>query len=140
MINEFKGSTKWLSNFQHAPITYHGLYVPTNEHAFQMAKTVERLEQQDIVFAVTPGRAKRLGRTCTLRPEWEKVKDDVMLEITILKFVQHPDLLKKLLDTGSEELLEGNTWGDCYWGVDLETGRGRNQLGKTLMKVRGMLG
>lgn len=140
MIKEFRGDTRWLSNFYWAPLTYYGLYVPTNEHAFQLAKAVDPLERQNIGYATTPSKAKKLGRVCQLRPEWEKIKDDVMLEITILKFVMHEDLRKKLLGTGDQELLEGNTWGDTYWGVDLHTLEGRNQLGKTLMEVRRLLG
>ena len=37
------------------------------------------------------------------------------------------------------ELVEGNTWGDMYWGVDLHTMKGQNKLGKILMKVRNEL-
>ncbi len=45
-----------------------------------------------------------------------------------------PALRDALLDTGHAELIEGNTWGDVYWGVF--GGRGRNQLGRTLMRIR----
>ena len=40
-------------------------------------------------------------------------------------------------DTNNEELIEGNTWNDTYWGVC--NGRGQNHLGKILMKVRSLL-
>ena len=36
----------------------------------------------------------------------------------------------------TEELVEGNTWGDSYWGYDLEKNEGKNILGKLLMQVR----
>jgi hypothetical protein len=42
-----------------------------------------------------------------------------------------------LLDTEDAELVE-HTGNDSYWG-DGGNGLGRNQLGKTLMKVRSML-
>ena len=45
-----------------------------------------------------------------------------------------PQLRDALLATGDAELVEGNTWGDTYWGVC--RGRGRNQLGQTLMRIR----
>ena len=32
--------------------------------------------------------------------------------------------------------MEGNTWHDVYWGVDLCTGEGENHLGKILMAQR----
>ena len=57
-----------------------------------------------------------------------------MLNVVRAKFDQHPDLAQKLLETGDEELVEGNTWGDRYWGVC--GGKGKNMLGKILMRVR----
>ena len=30
-------------------------------------------------------------------------------------------------------------WNDTFWGVNLKTGEGRNELGKALMKVRAEL-
>jgi predicted NAD-dependent protein-ADP-ribosyltransferase YbiA (DUF1768 family) len=29
-----------------------------------------------------------------------------------------------------------NTWSDTFWGVDLKTGKGDNNLGKLIMKIR----
>jgi len=49
------------------------------------------------------------------------------------KFKQE-DLKQMLLDTGDQELVEGNTWNDTFWGVC--RGEGQNNLGKILMKVR----
>ncbi len=43
-------------------------------------------------------------------------------------------LRQKLLETGNEELVEGNEWSDFFWGVC--NGKGQNQLGKLLMKLR----
>lgn len=43
-------------------------------------------------------------------------------------------LRSMLLATGEEYLVEGNTWGDKYWGVC--GGIGLNHLGKLLMQVR----
>lgn len=51
----------------------------------------------------------------------------------VVKFAE-PGLQAKLLETGNEELVEGNYWGDTFWGVC--RGRGENHLGKLLMKVR----
>lgn len=81
----------------------------------------------------TPGAAKRVGKTLTLRPDWEQVKDAIMLDVLRLKFAL-PDLRYKLLCTANVQLVEGNTWGDTYWGVC--NGRGANKLGELLMQVR----
>ena len=57
-----------------------------------------------------------------------------MMEMVLnAKFAQNPTLMKRLIDTGNEELVEGNTWGDHFWGVDEF---GANNLGKLLMKIR----
>ena len=39
-----------------------------------------------------------------------------------------------LLATGDAKIVEGNTWGDVFWGVC--NGVGENHLGEILMKVR----
>jgi predicted NAD-dependent protein-ADP-ribosyltransferase YbiA (DUF1768 family) len=56
-----------------------------------------------------------------------------MLNLLRQKF-QNPELREKLLCTGKLELIEGNYWGDTYWGVC--RGVGENRLGKLLMLVR----
>lgn len=43
-------------------------------------------------------------------------------------------LREQLLATGDQELIEGNTWGDTFWGVC--NGEGQNVLGKMLMNIR----
>ena len=87
---------------------------------------------------MTPIEAKKMGRTLSLRSDWEDVKDEVMMGVLFEKF-KDPELAAKLLATGEAELEETNHWGDKYWGVDSETGEGRNKLGKILMVVRGVL-
>lgn len=37
------------------------------------------------------------------------------------------------------QIVEGNTWGDAFWGVDSRTGEGENHLGQILMQVRSEL-
>lgn len=57
-----------------------------------------------------------------------------MYDAVYAKFSQHKELKKILLDTGDSTIVE-HTKNDSYWG-DGGDGSGRNQLGKTLMKVR----
>lgn len=67
------------------------------------------------------------------------VKLGFMEEIVRAKFLQNPHLAGKLLATKERQLVEGNTWGDTYWGVDIRTGQGENHLGRILMQVRNEL-
>ena len=78
-----------------------------------------------------------MGRRVRLRSDWEEVKDHFMYGIVMTKFACNPDLKAKLLDTGDEDLEEGNTWGDKYWGT--VNGIGKNILGKLLMRIRSEL-
>lgn len=72
-----------------------------------------------------------------IRPDWEDVKDSVMLEIVEAKFNQHRDLQALLLGTGEKILREASP-GDIYWGIG-KKGEGKNMLGITLMIVRDRL-
>ena len=134
MIDKFNGEYRWLSNFYPAVILYKGDVFPTSEHAYQAMKTFHPEEYEQIRAASTPGKAKRLGSRVTLRPDWDNVKLGLMLEIVTAKFREHPELAEKLLATGDEELIEGNTWNDTFWGVC--DGKGKNYLGRILMLIR----
>jgi ribA/ribD-fused uncharacterized protein len=133
-IISFDGEHEFLSNFHFANITHDGILFPTNEHAFQAAKTFDVNDRIEISKCATPGRAKRMGRMVQLRPDWEDVKISVMWEICLIKFITHGVLRQKLLQTGDIELIEGNNWGDRIWGM--VDGEGENLLGKILMDIR----
>lgn len=140
MIIEFEDEYAFLSNFYPSPFTHDGITYPTNEHFFQAMKTLDIGERKAIAAADTPGKAKRMGRSVELRPDWEKVKLYFMELGLRLKFLQHPDLAQKLIETGDEELIEGNwwcdqTWGSCSCPKHIRT-PGRNLLGLLLMELR----
>lgn len=133
-IDVFRGEHRWLSNFAAAQVNLDGMSYPTVEHAYQAAKTLNPVERGRIRTAPTPGDAKRWGRQGTQRKDWEAVKIDVMYGLLKQKFAPGSDLGDRLLSTGSCLLVEGNTWGDTFWGVF--SGRGKNVLGALLMIVR----
>ncbi|MBN8867321.1 MAG: NADAR family protein [Solirubrobacterales bacterium] len=118
-------------------MTTDGETYPTIEHAFQAAKTLNLEDRRRIRMESTPGPTKRLGRRSTLRPDWEKIKGGVMLELVRQEFTTHPDLATRLLATGHAEIIETNHWGDTIWGVC--DGIGENKLGEILMQVRSEL-
>lgn len=132
-IDSFTGEFAFLSNFFPSAIVWGGVSYPTLEHAFQAAKTDRAEERAKILSCPTPGGAKRMGKKVKLRPDWENVKLKVMEELVRQKFAD-PELKAKLLLTRDRVLIEGNHWNDTFWGVC--RGKGRNHLGRTLMKVR----
>jgi len=133
MIDRFFGEYRFLSNFWPGVVEYEGIRYPSTEHAFQAAKTTDQEERRRIAALPSPRDAKRAGRTVSLRGDWEAIKIDVMLDIVRMKF-RHAYLREMLLATGDHELVEGNDWNDAFWGVC--RGRGENNLGKILMRVR----
>lgn len=142
VIAGFFGDYRFLSNFytgsgQQLREVFRGnqLSYPTVEHAFQASKSLDVTKRLQIALLVTPSEAKRFGRTLVLRPDWESVKDDVMLYWVREKFYRSPQLQERLIRTAPAHLLETNTWGDLYWGVD-PAGNGKNRLGGILMQVR----
>lgn len=131
MIDKFTGKNHYLSNFHTSKIEYKGLTYQNAEAAFQAQKDPKRKEE---FIDLPPNKAKALGRSVKLRSDWNKVRVIIMFEIVESKFMQNKDLQAKLLETGEKALIEGNDWGDTFWGTC--NGKGMNQLGKILMLVR----
>lgn len=137
VISNFQGEHRFLSNFYPAVVSYEQANYPSVEHAYQAAKTTDLEARTIIKRAATPALAKQLGRQVTdIRVDWEKVKLDVMTTLVRRKFRSPKNLrLRKwLVETREATLIEGNHWGDIYWGVC--NGVGENHLGKILMRVR----
>jgi hypothetical protein len=133
-IDSFEGEYRFLSNFYFSPLKFGGIIYPTVEHAFQAMKTKNNNERMKISLLKTPGEAKRAGRKVKLREDWEQIKLEAMEYLVRLKFKNYIDLKDRLLATEDAELIEGNWWNDTFWGVC--KGRGKNNLGKILMKIR----
>lgn len=133
MIDSFRDDYAWLSNFYPCPVKFEGDVYPSVEHAYQASKTLSRECRRMFQVDISPGTAKRLGRTVDIRSDWDAVKIPLMLTLLRQKFAS-PDLRSRLICTGSLEIVEGNNWGDRFWGVS--GGRGENHLGRLLMLVR----
>jgi len=135
MIDRFIGNYSFLSNFFLCRIMFEGEKYPSVENAFQAAKTLNRHSRKQFQsLGCTPAMAKKLGRKLALRPDWKTIRDYIMYEIILDKFLRNNDLCISLMNTGKKQLIEGNTWGDKYWGV--VDGIGENKLGKILMHLR----
>ena len=84
---------------------------------------------------VSAGEIKRLSRQVQLIPNWEAKKLIVMKDCLFQKYIKQP-FKELLLKTDDAEIIEGNWWGDKFWGVCLKTNEGHNMLGKMIMEIR----
>lgn len=134
LIDSFDGEYDFLSNFYNCPVTYKGIRYRNSEAAFQAQKITDVYTQVRDYADATASEAKKLGRKCTLRPDWDDIRVAEMKAIVLEKFLQNYRLEKRLLDTGDAILIEGNWWNDKFWGVC--KGEGCNMLGLILMEVR----
>ena len=132
-IRDFRGKWAPLSNFYRHPFEWNGHTWKTSEHAFQAAKCAHPSDAKAVREAATPNQAKRIGRMIAMRHDWDDNRIGVMRSILDAKFSVEP-MRDVLLATGNAELVEGNTWGDRYWGVC--RGTGQNHLGKLLVETR----
>lgn len=133
MISAFQNEYRFLSNFWPATVRLDGVEYPTVEHAYAAAKTTSAFLRSQVQLLRTPAEAKKLGRNFTLRAGWDDMRLQVMEDLLRQKFAD-PDLKAKLVATSPHELVEGNQYGDVWWGQC--NGKGENHLGRLLMKIR----
>lgn len=143
MIHTFKEDhTRWLSNMTPVLITFRGKTYPSVEHAYMSAKIDDEKWR---IFCTsterTSGQIKKLTQQALLLSplvdNWETEKLIVMEECLREKFKQEP-FKTKLIETGNQNIQEGNHWNDTFWGVDLKVSPnvGENHLGRLIMKIR----
>lgn len=136
-ITSFTGDYRWLSNFWPSPVKLDDIEYKTVEHAYQAAKFLDPVRRSLIQAVATPKEAKKLGKLkkgTVLRSDWDNVRVSVMRDLLKQKFTEGSELGQKLLDTKNKELVEGNWWGDTFWGKC--NGIGENWLGTLLMEIR----
>lgn len=136
MIRKFEKEYRWLSNFTPCTIILGGITYPSVEHAYMSAKSNDvRWYLKCADENIKPGKIKKMSKDIFLVENWDSIKVEVMRECLNQKFSQEP-FKTMLLETGDAYIQEGNFWGDKFWGVDLETGEGENNLGKLIMEIR----
>lgn len=142
--------TRWLSNFWPSPVraTFFGRNEvwPSAENLYQAAKlpyTNLSEEEQKAIFeemlTITPGQSKKRAAEFELNEAWLEDRFEIMEAIVCHRFMTNEEDYNKLADIDGVSIQEGNTWGDTFWGVDLETGEGENTLGYILMDLAGEL-
>lgn len=127
VIDSFRGKYDFLSNFY---LNSERLSV---EHKYQAAKATTYVDYDYIMSAESPLIAKRRGKTIPIRKDWNSIKLVIMRELLKEKF-GNDDLRALLIETKNAILIEGNSWGDVFWGMCDEVGE--NHLGRILMDLR----
>jgi len=124
----------------------HELVWPSAEHYYQAAKLTSVADVAKILESDSPGRSKKLGRSLPNRSDWQACSIRAMRDTLTLKFAidgENGDALAyALLTTGDRMLVEGNTWGDQFFGMvknEQGTYQGQNWLGLLLMARRAEL-
>lgn len=138
-ITSFKGDRmfRFLSNFWLVEVAWEGERYPSVEHAYQAAKTTDPKWRRKLACGTvySCADAKRVGKRLPLREGWDAVKLSIMENLLRQKFGRFSKDLNMLLRlTGDLYLVEGNDWGDRFWGM--VDGIGENHLGKLLMAIR----
>ena len=137
------GEWSWLSNMAIDPFTdENGVAWRSVEHFYQAAKATDKRDSEQIRTARSPFDAKRMGgRLASCRRDWKTYRLTAMRRALALRFRRGSTSAQRLLETGQADLVHHTPWGrtgDPFWG-DGRDGRGRNLLGRLLMKQREML-
>lgn len=140
MITDFKSpEASFLSNFTAVKIPYAGKIYASVEHAYQSAKSDDpKWKDYCANPNISAGDTKRESRTLPNKlGNWKEIRVKIMYDLLCLKFMQEP-FRTQIKATKTQNLQEGNWWGDDFWGVDLtmNPNYGENMLGRLLMQVR----
>jgi ribA/ribD-fused uncharacterized protein len=148
--NPALNDTKEFSNMFEAPMQVEGVTFPTVEHYFQWSKAKQFGDagaQAKIMKTPSPKSVKSYGKKVTGfdADVWGEKSVQVMRTGVKAKFMQHPELLKKLMDTGVRPLAEADPRSK-FWGIGTSSDTskakkpdlwpGKNMMGKILMELR----
>lgn len=141
-ITEFRGKYRWLSNFWPCRVVLDGVEYPSVENAYQAAKF--HPSSREPFRTCTAKEAKARGHKASIehqtqvgvlpQEDYDRARVGTMTLLLRQKFAPGTELGLALRHTGDAEIIEGNTWGDTFWGVC--DGVGQNWLGKLLMEQR----
>lgn len=112
-----------LSQWYPANFEFGGYTFTNAEMAMMSAKAIifkDEAALEKILVSSSPKEAKSLGRSVKNYDEkiWQERRYSVVLQNTIAKFEQNPELKDFLLTTGDRTLIEASPY-DGIWGVKL---------------------
>jgi ribA/ribD-fused uncharacterized protein len=148
--NPALNADKEFSNMFDAAMQIDGLTFATVEHYFQWSKAKMFGDEEmagKIMKTPSSKSVKGFGKKVKNfdKDKWEEKKNDIMRIALKAKFSQHPELRKKLQDTGTRPIAEADPR-DKYWGIgtSFDTSKakdptkwpGKNVLGTMLQDLR----
>lgn len=142
-LSESKYIKNWFSNMLpfDNPLIYQGIEYLTVENFYQAMKIPkDKLELRKELSLMKPFESKKQIRDKNKfiwDSKWTKDKSLKVMEYALKhKFKKETSWGKLLVMTEDWEITEWNNWGDTFWGKDIRTKNGDNNLGKILMKIR----
>lgn len=129
-----------LSNFSAFRVQWRDITFDTSEAAYHWEKFPDESEVRSMIIdAPSAHEAFKIAESQKVfrRADWDAVKVDVMRNILRAKVAQHEYVRRKLLATGTRELVE-DSWRDDFWGWGPKRD-GKNMLGKLWMEIRAEL-
>ena len=135
----YEGPHYYLSNFSSFALVLASSKWMTVEHAYQALKFPFKWGQDlrtQIRVAPSAHEAKQIAKQNKgfVRLDWDKVKLSLMEKLLWAKYDQHPYIRRKLLETGTDLLIEDSPK-DSFWGRGPDL-MGSNHLGRLWMKIR----
>jgi len=147
---EDKGEFRAFSNQAEYPIQVNDVKYPTVEHFFQVQKAInfgDKEIEEKMMKTPSAKAVKALGKKVKnfIKEDWDSKRLEIMTRGVRAKFVQHPEIQKTLMDTGSKQIGEADAR-DSFWAIgtsentevskDPAKWKGQNHLGKIMMALR----
>lgn len=136
-IDSFTGYFDFMHNNFQTPVYYDGILYPSVTHAYHAARTCDEVTRRAILNAETFQILGNIAIRIEDPSGWQERKVKVMEQLIRDKFRRSKELQDKLRMTENRELVmtyQEEKRNNLYWGV--VKGKGQNQLGRILMKVR----
>lgn len=131
-----KGKHGFLSCLYRKKLIFEDREFDSAEHAYQFGKMRDKKTQEWVMKAPHPHLVSIVCHNLfswDIVSGWSKMKVNRMYRVLKVKF-SDIELKEKLLATGNAILIEKSK-SDSFWGCG-KNGKGKNMLGKLLMKVR----
>ncbi len=142
-LAESKYIRNWFSNMLpfDEPLIYQNMRFITVENFYQAMKLPKnRPDLRESISLMEPHKAKINIRNkihYKWDESWNEEKSLKVMEYALKwKFKQGTSWYNKLKMTEIWEITEWNNWNDKFWGKDIITKEGENNLGKLLMRIR----